>query len=557
VDAGRPPTASPDLVEVTGHAARGTPTAVPDDATQQLVAERYRLERLLGAGGMGQVWAAEDTLLHRQVAVKAVDLTSARSANRDELRARVLREARAAARIDHPSCVQVYDVVDQDEHVHLVMELVEASTLKEEVLRHGPLDPRAAARMGLELLGALSAAHAAGIVHRDVKPNNVLVLDDGRVKLADFGIASVKDDPNLTSTGMVLGTPTYMSPEAARGERAEAPADLWGLGALLYFAVEGVPPFDRSEALPTLNAVLHEEPRPMQRAEGLASVIRSLLAKSPDARPSAPEVRRLLEAVAAGDAPTVAVPVDRTAVLAATPAPEVVERYERAPRQTTPGPVRRPPQPTRSDSKWMAALVAVVAVAVLAGVGIALARGDDDGGTAAPETTDPTDTGAAGEAEDTTTSETTESTEASTTTDTTAAPSDGTFEGPNFTIELPDGWREVGRAGANGVRFEGPEGSLLVDSVSPPSGDPVAAWERQEEAFRAEHPSYERIRLEETDYRDYDAAIWEYTYEGLRADNLGFVVGDTGYALNFVTSRGAWEDSAGVRQTFRDSFEPA
>jgi hypothetical protein len=529
---------------------------VPDDATQQLVADRYRLERPLGAGGMGEVWAAEDTLLHRQVAVKAVDLANARSANRDELRARVLREARAAARIDHPSCVQVYDVVDQDEHIHLVMELVEASTLKEEVLRDGPLDPRAAARMGLELLGALSAAHAAGIVHRDVKPNNVLVLEDGRVKLADFGIASVKDDPNLTSTGMVLGTPTYMSPEAARGERAGAPADLWGLGALLYFAVEGVPPFDRSEALPTLNAVLHEEPRPMGRAEGLAPVIRSLLAKSPEARPTAPEIRRLLEAVTAGDAPTVAVPAEPTAVLAAVPAPEVVERYERGPRQATPGPVRRPPQPTSTDSKWMAALLAVVAVAVLAGVGIALARGDDDGGTATPETTAPTDTGAAAEAEDTA-PETTDTTGAPTTTETTAAPSDGTFEGPNFTIELPEGWREIGRAGANGVRFEGPEGSLLVDSVSPPSGDPVEAWERQEEAFRSEHRSYERIRLEETSYKDHDAAIWEYTYEGLRADNLGFVAGDTGYALNFVTSRGAWDDSADVRQAFRDSFEPA
>ena len=540
---------------------RGTSPGVPDDATQQLVAERYRLERPLGSGGMGEVWAGEDTLLSRPVAIKAVDLTRARSADGEELRARVLREARAAARIDHPSCVKVYDVVDDPSHVHLVMELVEAPTLKEHVLGDGPLDAQAAARMGLELLGALTAAHGAGIVHRDVKPNNVLVLPDGRVKLADFGIASVKDDPNLTSTGMVLGTPTYMSPEAARGEKAGAPADFWGLGALLYFAVEGVPPFDRTEALPTLNAVLHDDPRPMATGAALEPVIRALLAKTPEARPSAAEVRRLLEAVVAGDSPTVAVPAEPTAVLAASPAPEVVERYERhpAPATTAARPVGRPPAPSGGDKRWVAALLAVVAIAALAGFALAQSRGDDDDTTATDTTSSTTtaETGAAGEAETTTT-------EAPETT-TTAAPDDedeeegdaGTYEGPNFTIDLPEGWREVGSAGANGVRFEGPGGSLLVDSVSPPGDDPVAAWEAQEEAFRAEHPSYERIRLEATDYRDYDAAIWEYTYEGVRADNLGFVVGDTGYALNFVAGAGQWDDTESLREGFRESFEPA
>ena len=526
---------------------------MPDDVTQQLVADRYRLVRPLGAGGMGEVWAAEDTTLGRQVAIKAVDLTTARDTNRDELRARVMREARAAARIDHPACVKVFDVVDGDEQVHLVMELVEAPTLKEEVVASGPLDPREAAGMGLELLGALAAAHGAGIVHRDVKPNNVLVLPDRRVKLADFGIASVKDDPNLTSTGMVLGTPTYMSPEAARGEKAGAPADLWGLGALLYFAVEGEPPFDRNEPLPTLNAVLHDDPRPMERAGALQPVIRALLTKSPENRPGVDEVRRQLEAVLAGDAPTIAVPAETTAVLAAAPAPEVVERYERQPAPAPPPRRPAPPAPTPTDRRWLAALAAVAVIAALAGIGIALA-GDGDGGDEAGRTTTST-TGAPAAAETTVPEETTTTAEQTTTTE--PADTGGAVEGPNFTIELPEGWREVGRAGANGVRFEGPGGSLLVDSVSPAGDDPVAAWEAQEAAFRQEHPSYERVRLEATDYRDYDAAIWEYTYEGVRADNLGFVVGDTGYALNFVTSQSNWDDTEGLRDSFRDSFQPA
>ncbi|MDQ3306547.1 MAG: serine/threonine protein kinase, partial [Actinomycetota bacterium] len=267
----------------------------------QLVGDRYRLGPTLGAGGMGRVWEATDTVLQRSVAIKAVDLPPhLEDDDRESLRARVMREARAAARIDHPSSVRVFDVLEDHGRLHVVMELVRAPTLEAVVAAEGPLAPERVARLGLGVLGALEAAHAAGIVHRDVKPANVMMLDEGGVKLADFGIASVKDDTRITAAGLVLGTPSYMAPEQAAGRPTGTPADLWGLGALLYFAVEGVSPFERGEALPTLNAVLHDQPRPMERANGLAPALTALLAKEPEGRATASQCRHALEQVTRG-----------------------------------------------------------------------------------------------------------------------------------------------------------------------------------------------------------------------------------------------------------------
>ncbi|MGI8758900.1 MAG: serine/threonine-protein kinase, partial [Acidimicrobiales bacterium] len=277
--------------------------------TPELVASRYRLGRSLGSGGMGQVREATDAVLQRPVAVKTVALPADLDTDdRQSLRTRVLREARSAARIDHPCSVRVFDVVEDGDHLHVVMELVRAPTLAAVVAEQGPLSPERAATVGLGVLGALEAAHRAGIVHRDVKPANVMMLDDGSVKLADFGIASAKDDTRITAAGMVLGTPSYMAPEQAAGQRSGAPADMWGLGALLYFAVEGVAPFERGETLPTLNAVLHDEPRPMVRAGGLAPAVYELLSKAPDARPGVAASRAALEDVAQGQRPAPTAP---------------------------------------------------------------------------------------------------------------------------------------------------------------------------------------------------------------------------------------------------------
>src|SRR5215217_2995084 len=249
-------------------------------APDRLVANRYTLKAPLGRGGMGVVWRAQDAVLGREVAVKEVVLPpTLAEAERRPAQARVLREARAAARLNHPGAVTLYDVVQDRGNTFIVMELVEAPTLAELVV---------------QLAGALEAAHGAGIVHRDVKPGNVMVAERGGAKLADFRVASLAGDPQLTSTGLVLGSPAYMAPEQARGEASGPAADFWALGATMFYAVEGVAPFDRGSSIATLAAVFNDPPRGPRRAGPLTDVIIALLAKDPAARPTGPKVRAWL-----------------------------------------------------------------------------------------------------------------------------------------------------------------------------------------------------------------------------------------------------------------------
>ena len=226
----------------------------------RLVGGRYRLLERLGSGGMGTVWRADDVLLGRQVAVKEVVFPpGTREEEAEVLRERTRREARSAARLDHPSAVTVYDVVEEDGRPWLVLELVEARTLAQAVTADGPLPPDEVARVGLAVLGALEAAHAQGIVHRDVKPSNVLLRADGRVVLTDFGIATATGDSSITHTGLLLGSPAYIAPERARGETPGPASDLWSLGATLCTAVEGKPPYDGGEPLITITKVVSGE----------------------------------------------------------------------------------------------------------------------------------------------------------------------------------------------------------------------------------------------------------------------------------------------------------
>jgi serine/threonine protein kinase len=262
------------------------------------VADRYELGTELGHGGMGVVWRATDTLLAREVAVKEVDLPRGLDADqRAAMRARVSREARAAARLSHPGVVTVYDIAQDGGRDYIVMELVAAPTLDDVVRTDGPLAPERAASLGLGLLATLEAAHRAGIVHRDLKPKNVMVREDGTTKLADFGIASVQGDPRLTATGLVVGSPAYMAPEQVEGAAVGPPADLWALGATLWFAVEGEPPFGGGE-FQTLSAIVSGEPRQARRLGPLAPVLDRLLAKDPARRPTPEELRPLLRRVA-------------------------------------------------------------------------------------------------------------------------------------------------------------------------------------------------------------------------------------------------------------------
>ena len=271
-------------------------TAEP--SADRLLAGRYALQEVLGRGGMGVVWLATDLRLDRPVAVKEVTFALHLSdEERRVLRERTLREARTAARLDHPSVTAVYDVVEEDGRPWLVMEHVESCSLQQVIDGQGPLPWPAVARIGLDVLAGLTAAHEAGVVHRDVKPANVLVARDGRACLTDFGIATATGDPTLTTTGAIIGSPSYMAPERAHGERPGPAADLWSLGATLWTAVEGHPAFARGEPMATLMAVVAEDPPPATHAGPLAPVLLGLLEKDPARRMTAEQARRELQAV--------------------------------------------------------------------------------------------------------------------------------------------------------------------------------------------------------------------------------------------------------------------
>lgn len=290
------------------------------DKDGRLLAGRYRLGEVLGRGGMGTVWRAVDETLGRTVAVKELRFPSA--IDDDEKRrliTRTLREAKAIARIRNNGAVTVYDVVDEDDRPWIVMELIEGKSLAEAVREDGVLTPKRAAEVGLAILDVLRSAHREGILHRDVKPSNVLIAEDGRVVLTDFGIAQVEGDPSVTSTGMLVGAPSYISPERARGHKPGPPADLWSLGGLLYASVEGCPPYDKGSAIATLTAVMTEPLDPPKNAGPLEEVIYGLLARDPEQRLDDAGARALLnDVIDAPEQPEVPVPppADATQVMA-------------------------------------------------------------------------------------------------------------------------------------------------------------------------------------------------------------------------------------------------
>ncbi|MEV7883343.1 serine/threonine-protein kinase [Streptomyces sp. NPDC002817] len=332
--------------------------------SERLLAGRYRLGAVLGRGGMGTVWRAEDETLGRIVAVKELRFPS----NIDEeekrrLITRTLREAKAIARIRNNSAVTVFDVVEEDDRPWIVMELVEGKSLAEAIREDGLLEPKRAAEVGLAVLDVLRSAHREGILHRDVKPSNVLISEDGRVVLTDFGIAQVEGDPSITSTGMLVGAPSYISPERARGHKPGPAADLWSLGGLLYASVEGVPPYDKGSAIATLTAVMTEPLEEPKNAGPLKDVIYGLLTKDPEKRLDDAGARVMLNAV--------------------IHAPEPKEEPEPAPDATKVVPL--PPQPDRGEGgeRLRGAFRSVRKAAVAAGAAgtAAAARAKSGSGT--------------------------------------------------------------------------------------------------------------------------------------------------------------------------------
>ncbi|MGX6602606.1 protein kinase domain-containing protein [Micromonosporaceae bacterium Da 78-11] len=291
-----------------------------------LVAGRYRLLEPVGAGGMGRVWLARDEMLARDVAVKEfVPPDWMTDEEKARLRDRTLREAQSAGRLNHPHVVRVYDVVHAEGLPWIVMEYVPSRSLHQVINEDGPFAPVAAARIGLDVLDALTAAHRAGVLHRDVKPHNVLIGTDGRVVLTDFGLATFVDDGSITGPGLVVGSPQYVSPERARDGASTVESDLWSLGATLYAAVEGRSPYARDSAMATLMALATEPPDPPVRAGLLSPVLTGLLRHDPAARLTAIELDRRLRMIVAA---------------APDASPDVTSRPGVAPRAGVPSPRR-------------------------------------------------------------------------------------------------------------------------------------------------------------------------------------------------------------------------
>jgi eukaryotic-like serine/threonine-protein kinase len=554
------------------------------------VANRYELTEELGHGGMGVVWRATDTLLGRQVALKEVDLPrGAEGGDREGLRARVSREARAAARLSHPGVVTVYDIAHDGGQDFIVMELVSAPTLEELVRTGGPLAPERAARLGLGLLDALEAAHRAGIVHRDLKPKNVMVREDGATKLADFGIASVQGDPRLTATGLVVGSPAYMAPEQVEAEPVSPATDLWALGATLWFAVEGQPPFGGGE-FQTLSAIVNGQPRRPERLGPLTPVLARLLVKDPAGRATPAQLRPLLRQVAAGagggvwttgSAPssvelrsptgglgtsgrgsrpardaTVVVPAGRAEPRGSVasgdtpPVPSRVRRREedagtavrRAPgrrRRRLPPvpPVPLPGEPVLAGPRRRRVRLPVVFAAVavvLAGTIVWQGATRDDRRTPPSTTRRP------------------------------AVPASWrTFQDPDGTYRLsfPPTWTPTDRGPF--IDFTEPGGERFF-RVQPTSDGmtPLTAQRTLERSFMARHPGddYRRVRLGTTSFRSLPAAEWEFTFlnEGrlTRGYDITFTAAGRRHAILFQSPANRWAASRDELQAFLAGYRP-
>ena len=360
----------------------------PGGPQTRLVDGRFELLERLGGGGMGLVWLARDTALDREVALKEVRPADAAMADADpegtrQMRDRVLREAKALARLQHPNVVIIHHIVDSPEHAYpwLVMELVRGGSLADR-LKQGPLSAPEAARMGRGVLGALRAAHAAGVQHRDVKPGNVLLRPDGTPVLTDFGIAAMHGATALTATGALIGSPEYIAPERIRGVEGNPSSDLWSLGMMLYVAVEGTHPLRRGTSLATLAAVLDEPLPPPVHAGPLGPALAAILAKDPAARPDPETFDRMLAAAEATAAPY---------GFPAPPAAPAAPAWSPGPQPTTPHPlypphtqlVRQPAPHAKPAPRGRGRIAALIAVGSVTVVGLLVWAMPPDGANSA------------------------------------------------------------------------------------------------------------------------------------------------------------------------------
>ncbi|GGS13367.1 serine/threonine protein kinase [Streptomyces parvus] len=542
-----------------------------------MLAGRYRLGDVLGRGGMGKVWRAHDEVLHRTVAVK--ELTAGlyvAEADRLVLHARTQKEARAAARITHPGVVTVHDVIEYDNRPWIVMQYVDGPSLADEAKEKGDIAPREAARIGLHVLSALRAAHGAGVLHRDVKPGNVLLARDGQVLLTDFGIAAIEGDSTITRTGELVGSIDYLAPERVRGGDPGPASDLWSLGATLYTAVEGTSPFRRTSPISTMQAVVTEEPPAPVNAGPLGAVITALLRKDPAERPTAAQTEQMLLDAMEGREPRAAqahVPTQRfpedarygyrdgsgsgtpagppgsdgatarlpgAATSAAATAPAGQDRTAPAPGPAS-APVTR-----RAGSRWRTVLVVVVAAAVLGGAAglLAMKYGEGSGSPAG---------GRGGPAAGSTPSAP----------GTTPEPTSPASEIPDgwhrvddpagFSLVVPEGWeRQVNEGQIDYTPDNGAHRIRISVDPDPDFDHPYLHMENMEEQLSTRLPGYQRVGMEKNTFRDRPGALWEFTWNETK-DHPGprhgidqMYYGGTGgpeYALYLTAPQEGWEAS--------------
>ncbi|MET7762292.1 serine/threonine-protein kinase [Streptomyces sp. NPDC005393] len=553
----------------------------------RLIAGRYRLVEQVGRGGMGTVWRAEDELLGRQVAVKQLHVSPHLSEEElTTLYERTRREARSAARITHPNVVVVHDVVDDQGLPCIVMEYVPSTTLGDLLKNGGAISPQEAARIGRGMIAALRAAHEAGVLHRDVKPGNVLLGPQGRVVLTDFGIAMATGTSTLTKTGEVVGSIDYIAPERVRGRKPGPASDLWALGATLYQAVEGRAPFRKTTAIETGYAIAVEPLDPPKRAGALTPLIESLLAKEPELRPTAEETERALR-VPASEAETRAQampsftetlsltrqrpeptpapapaspPLSGSASMSASPAtPETAPGTASVPgpaTASTPAPATPTPAPAPKKGRkaqWTAAGAALAVVAVAGGVYVfGLDNGSHKDAVGQQSAAKPSQ---------------------SATPPYTPPPVPAGYhmvEEKDFGISfpVPDGWTRQADSDTEGtvdhtqeVRYLDPTrmARLTINVLDFAQADQVKHLEGVEADVKKLYPVYQRMRLQETKFRGQPAAVWEFRFKGqarwFRALDLAF--GEEGgkeYAIYVSAPAEQWGEYLPAFNNVRDGL---
>jgi eukaryotic-like serine/threonine-protein kinase len=554
-------------------------------ATGRLLYGRYRLLTVIGRGSTGVVWRARDELLERDVAVKELvwppDFTAPQQQAADH---RALREAQLTSRLAHQNVVLIYDILQEDGHPWIIMELLPYQSLRDQVRAEGPLTPVQAAKVGLGVLAALRTAHAAGVLHQDVKPANIFAGPDGRIVLTDFGIAGAFYTQTPTTADALAGSPSCLAPEQASGGQPSPATDLWGLGVSLYTAVEGRPPFERDDELSRPAAAVTDDPAAAVRAGPLWPVISGLLRTDPNERLDAAQTEGML----------------RDALDSAASAPETL-----APEAPAPAPPADPAPHPRRSSRLAGALVALSALAVAAialafavtswpghptalsgGISPAASSTAKSLGSLIPGPSTIPSLPASGSTASATTAPANPSAPPALTpsggavsapanapTSPTASPSSGSalpagyyrLTNPTgFSIGVPDGW-QVSNVG-NYVYITDPSNNgifLLIDQSDTPKPNPLADWQQQAANRAGTYPDYRLIRLAAVSYAQAEkAADWEFTYvrDGIPVRILNRNVlanAHHAYALYWSTPETDWNADYHYFEAFADTFQPA